>query len=98
MPNDLFEPSALSLPAKSALDFEQLGGIENTMTLIIATFEALSRNMMSGDLVVLSLLHAGDIARKRGVPTEIIDKYLDQMEAAMKAGRNRNPLSQMMPE
>jgi cellobiose-specific phosphotransferase system component IIC len=76
------------------VDFQQLGG-EHTNTLLAAVLTGLSLEILSSDVMALSLYRAAGIAVQNGVPPDVAKNFIQQLMPVMEAGRRRNPLSEM---
>lgn len=77
------------------LNFEPISG-EHAPVMIAAIFTALSREMMSGDLLYLAFSNASRIAMENGVPEAEVEEFMTKIAKIWDASRRRNPLSSMM--
>lgn len=75
------------------LDFDKLP--KSVGIVVAALLTALSKEILSGDLLYLAFSNAMQIAIENGVPEDEAEELLKRLAAVFEAGRKGNPMSSM---
>lgn len=76
--------------------FQAPTNADNTQVMIAAIFTALSREMLSGDVMYLAFTNAARLAIEAGAPEDEVEEFMTRVAKIMQEGRSRNPLSGIM--
>ena len=80
---------------KMAMEFLKDIDIKNAIVVLMALLDALTRNVMSGDIWYLSYRQAIGVCKQIGMPNDEIDAIIKRIDEYRFVSRQSNPLHSM---